>query len=105
MGTHAQRARRTRHGQGNWKLIRYADDFVLIVHGERRHAEALQEEVVAVLARMGPRLAPEKTAVVHLDEGFTFLGFDIRRMRKRGTQEYYIYAKPSRRSRTRFAGR
>jgi RNA-directed DNA polymerase len=28
MGTKAQRAKRTRHGQGNWKLIRYADDCV-----------------------------------------------------------------------------
>jgi len=98
MGTHGQRARRRRHGQGNWKLIRYADDFVLMVHGERRHAEALQEEVAAVLAPMGLRLAPEKTAVVHLDEGFTFLGFDIRRLRKRGTQEYYVYTKPSRKA-------
>jgi RNA-directed DNA polymerase len=98
MGTGVQRARRRRHGQGNWKLIRYADDFVLMVHGERRHAEALREEVAAVLAPMGLRLAPEKTAVVHLDEGFTFLGFDIRRMRKRGTQKYYVYTRPSRKA-------
>jgi len=51
-----------------------------------------------VLAPVGLRLAPEKTAVVHLDEGFTFLGFDIRRLRKRGTQEYYVYTKPSRKA-------
>jgi len=98
MGTGVQRARRRRHGQGNWKLIRYADDFVLMVHGERRHAEALREEVAAALAPMGLRLAPEKTAVVHLDEGFTFLGFDIRRMRKRGTQKYYVYTRPSKKA-------
>src|SRR6266498_4553837 len=82
MGSDGQRRKRRRNGQGNWKIIRYADDFVLMVHGERRHAEALREEVAAVLAPMGLRLAPEKTAVVHLDEGFTFLGFDIRRDRK-----------------------
>ena len=51
-----------------------------------------------MLAPMGLRLAPEKTAVVHIDEGFTFLGFDIRRMRKRGTQKYYVYTKPSRKA-------
>jgi len=39
-----------------------------------------------VLAPLGLRLAPEKTKVVHIDEGFTFLGFDIRRLRKRGTR-------------------
>ncbi len=98
MGSDGQRRKRRRNGQGNWKIIRYADDFVLMVHGERRHAEALREEVAAVLAPMGLRLAPEKTAVVHLDEGFTFLGFDIRRMRKRGTQKYYVYTKPSKKA-------
>src|SRR5258708_3235757 len=98
MGSDGQRRKRRRDGQGNWKIIRYADDFVLMVHGDRRHAEALREEVAAVLAPMGLRLAPEKTAVVHLDEGFTFLGFDIRRLRKRGTQKYYVYTKPSRKA-------
>ena len=98
MGSDGQRRKRRRDGKGNWKIIRYADDFVLMVHGERRHAEALREEVAAVLAPMGLRLAPEKTAVVHLDEGFTFLGFDIRRMRKRGTQKYYACTRPSRKA-------
>ena len=98
MGTAYQRAKRRRNGQGNWRLIRYADDFVLMVFGERRHAEALREEVTAVLAPMGLRLAPEKTRVVHVDEGFTFLGFDIRRMRKRGTSKYYVYTKPSKKA-------
>ena len=69
-----------------------------MVAGDRRHAEALREEVSAVLAPLGLRLAPEKTAVVHIDEGFTFLGFDIRRMRKRGTQKHYVYTKPSKKA-------
>ena len=98
MGSDGQRRKRRNNGHGNWKLIRYADDFVLMIYGERRHAEALREEVSAVLAPMGLRLAPEKTAVVHLDEGFTFLGFDIRRMRKRGTEKHYVYTTPSRKA-------
>ena len=61
-----------------------------MVTGDRHHAEALREEVSAVLAPLGLRLAPEKTKVVHIDEGFTFLGFDIRRLRKRGTGKYYV---------------
>jgi RNA-directed DNA polymerase len=56
-----------------------------MVTGDRHHADVLREEVLAVLAPLGLRLAPEKTRVVHIDEGFTFLGFDIRRLRKRGT--------------------
>src|SRR5216684_3850140 len=98
MGTKQQRANRRRNGQGNWRLCRYADDLVLMVSGDRRHAEALREEVAAVLAPLGLRLSPEKTRVVHIDEGFTFLGFDIRRQRKRGTQKYYVYTKPSRKA-------
>ena len=69
-----------------------------MVSGERRHAEALREEVTAVLTPMGLRLAPEKTRVVHIDEGFDFLGFTIRRLRKRGTQKHYVYTRPSRKA-------
>jgi len=99
MGTKWQREKRKKTGQGNWRLIRYCDDFVLMVAGDRRHAEALREEVSAVLAPLGLRLAPEKTHVVHLEnEGFTFLGFDIRRMRKRGTSKYHVYTTPSKKA-------
>ena len=98
MSTDKQRAKRRRNGLGNWRLVRYADDFVLMVSGQRHHAEALREEVAAVLAPLGLRLAPEKTRVVHIDEGFDFLGHHIRRMRKRGTQKYYVYTKPSRKA-------
>src|SRR5216684_3448928 len=98
MGTSKQRAKRKVKGLGTWRLIRYADDFVLMVSGDRHHAEALREEVAAVLAPMGLRLSPEKTRVVHIDEGFDFLGFRIRRMRKRGTSRHYVYTTPSRKS-------
>jgi RNA-directed DNA polymerase len=98
MGTEYQRAKRKRNGQGNWRLCRYADDFVLLVSGNRDHAEALREEVTAVLAPLGLRLAPEKTAVVHINEGFDFLGHHIRRMRKPGTNKYYVYTKPSKKA-------
>jgi RNA-directed DNA polymerase len=95
MGSPAQRQRRRRHGQANWRLIRYADDFVVMVSGDRGHAEALRAEAAAVLAPLGLRLAEEKTRVAHIDEGFDFLGFTIRRMRKRGTRKHYVYTRPS----------
>lgn len=98
MGTYRQRAKRIKNGLGNWRLIRYADDFVVMVCGERRHAEALREEVAAVLEPLGLRLSPDKTRVVHIDEGFVFLGHLIRRQRKRGTTKYYVYTKPSKKA-------
>lgn len=98
MGSEYRRAKRKRNGQGNWKLIRYADDLLLMVSGDRHHAEAMREQVAAVLAPLGLRLAPEKTRVVHIDEGFVFLGHQIRRQRKRGTQKYYVYTTPSKKA-------
>jgi RNA-directed DNA polymerase len=98
MGSDRQRAQRKRRGLGNWKLVRYADDFVVMVSGQRGHAEALREEVAAVLAPLGLRLSPEKTRVVHIDEGFDFLGFHIRRRRKRGSQKQCVYTTPSRKA-------
>jgi RNA-directed DNA polymerase len=44
---------------------------------------------------MGLRLSAEKTRVVHIDDGFDFLGFNIRRMRKRGSRKSFVYTRPS----------
>ena len=98
MATEQQRQKRRRHGQANYRLVRYADDFVIVVTGEKEHAEALRERVADVLAPMGLRLSAEKTRVVHIDDGFDFLGFTIRRMRKRGSQKHFVYTVPSRKA-------
>ncbi|TMC03065.1 MAG: group II intron reverse transcriptase/maturase [Chloroflexi bacterium] len=98
MGTENERRKRRRHGLGNWRIIRYADDFVVMVSGTREHAEALRDTVQAVLAPIGLRLSEAKTRVVHLDEGFDFLGFRIQRRHKRGTDERVVYTYPSKRS-------
>lgn len=99
MNTWHDRDRRRRQGLGCWKLVRYADDFVVCVKGDQHHAEALREEVAAVLAPLGLALAPDKTRVVHIDDGFDFLGFHIRRMKKRGTENlHFVYTVPSRKA-------
>jgi len=98
MKTSWQRQARRERGLGNRKMIRFADDFVVMVAGERQHAEALRQEVTGVLATLGLRLAAEKTRVVHIDEGFDFLSITIRRMRKRGTSRHYVYTKPSKKA-------
>jgi len=51
-----------------------------------------------VLSGIGLQLSPEKTSIVHIDEGFDFLGFRIQRRRKRGTSQRYTYTTPSRRA-------
>jgi RNA-directed DNA polymerase len=97
-GTPMQRHRRRQRGEATWRLVRYADDFVVMVAGSKAHAEALREEVAAVLAPMGLRLAAAKTRTCHLDEGFDFLGFRIQRHRKRGTAKRYIYTYPAKKA-------
>ena len=93
-----ERARRRRHGQPNIRLVRFADDWCLMVSGTRAHAEALREEIAEVLTGMGLRLSPEKTLITHIDEGLDFLGWRIQRHRKRGTDRYYVYTYPSRKA-------
>lgn len=92
------RSRRRRHGLPVFRLVRYADDFVVLVSGTKEHTQALRQQVTDVLTSVGLRLSEEKTHVVHIDEGFDFLGFRIQRHRKPGTDNWYVYTFPSRKA-------
>jgi RNA-directed DNA polymerase len=98
MATVRQRDARRQKGLANWRLVRYADDWVAMVNGTREDAERLKEEAAAVLAPMGLRLSPAKTLVTHIDDGFVFLGHHIQRRRKRGTQKWTVYTYPSKKA-------
>ena len=93
-----ERAKRRRHGLANIRLVRYADDWVAMVSGTQAHAEALRDEVAAVLVPMGLRLSEEKTVVAHIDEGIDFLGWRIQRHVKKGTTKRYVYTYPSKKA-------
>ncbi len=96
MGSHAARAKRRRQGLAKYRLVRYADDWVVMVAGNRADAERLRDEAAAVLLPMGLRLSEEKTKIVHIDEGFDFLGMHIQRHKKRGADRRYVYTYPTR---------
>lgn len=98
MATDLNRQRRRRHGQPMYRLVRYADDFVVMVSGTKAHAEELKDEVAAVLSTVGLRLAEEKTSVCHIDEGLDFLGWRIQRQPKRGSNKRFIYTWPSKKA-------
>jgi RNA-directed DNA polymerase len=91
MSTEGRRAGRRAKGLPTWRLVRYCDDFVVLVNGNQAGTEALREEVAQVLAPMGLRLSPAKTRVVFMGEGFDFLGFHIQWRRKKGTSKWYVY--------------
>lgn len=99
LGPYWTRAKRRRAGEPVMRLVRYADDFVVMVHGTREHAEALWGEVATVLAPIGLSLSEEKTRVCHIDEGFDFLGWHIQRRSWRGrTGKKAIYTYPSKKA-------
>jgi RNA-directed DNA polymerase len=91
MSHHKRRARRRARGLPNWRIVRYADDFVVLVHGTRSDVEHLREDIAAELAPLGLRLSPEKTRVTHMADGFDFLGFHIHWRRQRGSNKWYVY--------------
>jgi len=94
----AERGRRRRQGLPNIRLVRFADDWCLMVHGTKADAGALREEIAEVLLTMGLRLSEEKTLTTHIDEGLDFLGWRIQRHRKRGAARQYVYTYPARKS-------
>jgi RNA-directed DNA polymerase len=101
-----QRRKRLRHAGGaTYKIVRYADDFVILVNGAEHHAQDLWQEVPSVLAPMGLTLSAEKTRVVHIEGGFDFLGFRIQRRRKAGTMKKVVYTYPSKKSLNRIIGK
>ena len=103
--THAERARRRRRELPNYRAIRYADDFLVLVSGNRDHAEDLCQQVAAVLAPIGLRLSAEKTLITHVDDGFDFLGWHVQRHTKRGTDRRYVYTYPAKKSLTSITGK
>jgi retron-type reverse transcriptase len=89
MSTQGKRAYRRAKQRPTWRIIRYADDFVILVHGSREHTEALREDVALVLAPLGLRLSAAKTQVIHMSDGSTSSasasGGNAREVRTSGT--------------------
>jgi RNA-directed DNA polymerase len=98
--------------EAHGRLVRYADDFVVICRSEAQ-VEAARELAGTVLAGLGLELHPDKTKVVDLRdgrEGFDFLGCHFRarvsgRMLERGVRRYYLQRWPSQRAMKRVRGK
>ncbi|MGH3869889.1 MAG: reverse transcriptase domain-containing protein [Pseudonocardiaceae bacterium] len=59
-------------------LVRYADDLVACAHS-REQAEQVKARLADWLAPRGLAFNEDKTKIVHLSEGFDFLGMNVRR--------------------------
>lgn len=88
-----QRTKMRRQGKPVARLIRFADDFVVMVHGTRADAEAEKAWLDAFLREeLRLELHPEKTRVTHLADGIEFLGYALRKTTsRRGGQAVVQY--------------
>jgi group II intron reverse transcriptase/maturase len=87
--------------QRDWRhlgrLVRYADDFVVLCRKRSQAEEALQR-LREILGRLRLELHPDKTRLVELglgQEGFCFLGCYFRVVRSHFTGKRYLYRWPS----------
>ena len=76
-------------------VIRYADDFVILCE-TREDAEQSKCEIERWLIQKGLNLSTEKTNIIHITEGFDFLGFNVRHYKDKNTKTgYKLLIKPS----------
>lgn len=98
---------RCKTAQGPYEAVnyhRFADDIVITVsghHSKRGWAERALQRLEERLAPLGVELNREKTQVVNTlgGEAFGFLGFDLRRVRKREGEGYYLLMTPKKKAR------
>ena len=68
-----------------YQLTRYADDWVVTCKSAAE-ARAAVDAACRILKQLGVEVHPQKTRIVHVRDGFEFLGYKI----KRGTRKLYL---------------
>jgi RNA-directed DNA polymerase len=73
-------------------LVRYCDDWIITANSKEMLEQEVKPLVERFLAERGLCLSPHKTRIVHIDEGFDFLGQNVRMYNGK------LLIKPSRKS-------
>jgi len=60
-------------------VVRYADDFLVTGTSKELLEKEVKPLIEAFLAERGLQLSPTKTVITHIDEGFDFLGQNVRK--------------------------
>ena len=81
--------------QGNYRMTRYADDFVIFAK-TKEEIELVRDLLEPYLNERGLELAEEKTRITHTHKGFNFLGFNFRLYKT--ANHYKCLVKPSKES-------
>jgi RNA-directed DNA polymerase len=65
--------------QEGFRLTRWADDFVILCRTSEEARRALATAERFLWEGLGVRLHPQKTRIVHVSQGFEFLGYKVKR--------------------------
>ena len=88
------RQRRRQTGLGNYKMVRYADDFIVASNGTLAEVEATKQDIQHFLENeLHLTLSTEKTLITHINKGFDFLGFNIQRNWSSG--KWVVHLRPT----------
>ncbi|MET0102586.1 MAG: group II intron reverse transcriptase/maturase [Sedimenticola sp.] len=90
-----QKARRS--GRGHYIMVRYADDFVVITNDGIKGVRRTKQEIKAFLeGELKLTLSEEKTLITHVNKGYDFLGFNVRRVKPEG--RWVVHLRPTQKS-------
>ena len=89
----------TRAQKAKVNVVRYADDFVVTGDSKELLQTVVQPWIVGFLRERGLAFSEEKTRIVHIDEGFEFLGWNFRKYRGK------LLIKPSKKNAQAFYGK
>ncbi len=64
-------------------VIRYADDFVVTAK-DKESLETLKIQINQWLSELGLEISEEKTRIIHIKDGFDFLGYNLRQYEVKG---------------------
>jgi RNA-directed DNA polymerase len=99
-----EQQKRRKAGLGNYRLIRYADDFVVLSNDRIEGVRQAKQEIRDFLANeLHLELSEEKTHITHVNDGFDFLGFHIQRCKPEG--RWVVHLRPTDKAKERVKGK
>lgn len=64
-------------------FVRYTDDFICTASSKETLEKKVQPAIINFLKERGLELSLEKTKITHINDGFDFLGFNVRKYNKK----------------------
>jgi RNA-directed DNA polymerase len=99
-----EQQKRRKAGLGNYRLARYADDFVILSNDGIEGVKQAKQEVKDFLENeLHLQLSEEKTLITHINDGFNFLGFHIQRCKPEG--RWVVHLRPKDKGKERVKGK